>query len=696
MPKQTHQLAAIMFTDIVGYTALMGEDEASAFQLLQKNRQVQKPLIEKHVGKWLKEMGDGVLASFQTVSDAVYCAIEIQLACKKDPDLKLRIGIHLGEVIVEDGDVFGDGVNIASRLEPLAPTGSIYVSESVYLNIQNKGGIKAEFVREEKLKNVRFPVRIYEVAIENEKAEQQLVFPEPITSPETNNSSKLRKGAFVSLIIIIVLLLSYFFYFKLANETASTSTVITENKELSIAVLPFKNWSGAPEHEPFCDGMTDAVISRLTKLEGISKVISMTSVMSYKRAQKTMPEIAAELGVTHILEANFQKSGNKVKITLQLIDGPSDNHFWTSEYNGEWGIGIFPIQAAVAENVAENMGAQISDSEIKSIQKIPTGNEDAYNFFIQAEYQRNKFNKVTFENAIPLYKQAIALDSNFAEAYLGLATIWTSGGAVWGIYNEREAWKNAKKLYQKAIELDSTNVSAFEALYSGYFYYDWEFELAEKYYQTIKDKPISYVSLGLLVDYPIKTGRYNEALDHINKIILFEPSAGNSYTFKAEILMFQGKKKEAIKFLESHDPLYNDDWFYLREAAKHYYQLGEYEKSRSHLNRMMTRFPDEDPPILFWLNAVYYDMDGNKEEVEKYLGELTEKYQNNASGSPAWFIALYYCHIEQYEKAYEWLQKSYDRHEVEMTWLSEEPLLIPLHDDPRYKELYKKVGFPNN
>lgn len=696
MAKQTHQLAAIMFTDIVGYTALMGEDEASAYRLLQKNRQVQKQLIVKHGGKWLKEMGDGVLASFQTVSDAVYCAIEIQLACKKDPDLKLRIGIHLGEVIVEGGDVFGDGVNIASRLEPLAPSGSIYISESVFSNIQNKGSIQANFVKEENLKNVKYPVRIYEVSIESEKAEQQFAFSEPITSPKTNNSSQFRKVAFTSLIIITVFLLSYFLYFKPANETASTSTGITENKALSIAVLPFKNWSGAPEHEPFCDGMTDAVILRLTKLEGISKVIPWTSVKSYKQTQKTMPEIAAELDVTHILEANFQKSGNEVKITLKLIDGPSNNHFWTSEYNGEWGVGIFPIQAAVAEDVAENMGAQISDSEIKSIQKIPTNNEDAYNFFIQAEYQRNKYNKVAFENAIPLYKQAIALDSNFAEAYLGLASIWSSSGLIWGIYNEREAWKNAKKLYQKAIELDSTNVSAFEALYSGYFYYDWEFELAENYYQTIKNKPITYISLGLLVDYPIKTGRYNEALDHINKIILFDPSPGNSYTFKAEILMYLGKKKEAIKFLESHDPLYNDDWFYLREAAKHYYHLGEYEKSRSHLNSMMTKFPDEAPPFLFWLNAVYYDMDGNKEEVEKYLGKLTEKYENNASGSPAWFIALYYGHAEHYEKTFEWLQKSYDRHEVEMTWLREEPLLIPLHDDPRYKELYKKVGFPNN
>ena len=168
MPE-THQLVAIMFTDIVGYTALMGENEASAYQLLKKNRRVQKPIIEKHGGKWLKEMGDGVLASFQSVSDSVYCAIEIQESCLEEPELKLRIGIHQGEVIMEDEDVFGDGVNIASRLEPLAPAGGIYVSESVFRNIQNKEGIRADFVREEILKNVKYPVKIYEVKVnENE------------------------------------------------------------------------------------------------------------------------------------------------------------------------------------------------------------------------------------------------------------------------------------------------------------------------------------------------------------------------------------------------------------------------------------------------------------------------------------------------------------------------------------------------
>src|SRR3984893_2210287 len=163
---QTRQLAAIMFTDIVGYTSLMGEDEKKAFELLRKNRQLQKPLIDQFNGKWIKELGDGILASFQTVTDAVGCAKKIQMACLNLNDLKLRIGIHLGEVVFEDNDVFGDGVNIASRLQALAPIGGIYISGAVYRNIENKKGMETEFVKEEILKNVKHPVKIYQLKIQ--------------------------------------------------------------------------------------------------------------------------------------------------------------------------------------------------------------------------------------------------------------------------------------------------------------------------------------------------------------------------------------------------------------------------------------------------------------------------------------------------------------------------------------------------
>jgi class 3 adenylate cyclase len=237
--SQSRQLAAIMFTDIVGYTALMSEDEQKAFELLKKNRSVQRPLIEKFNGRWLKEIGDGVLASFPTVTDAVYCAKEIQESCHLESDLNLRIGIHLGEVVFEGDDVFGDGVNIASRLEPLAPVGGILVSESVHRNLGNKKNIVSTFIREEQLKNVKEPIKIYSVQVEGA---DPAVVPELSDAPKqvSPKVSSPRKMAFTVAGVLIVLLLSYFLY-----STFNTQQVLIdaplEITDKSIAVLPFKN-----------------------------------------------------------------------------------------------------------------------------------------------------------------------------------------------------------------------------------------------------------------------------------------------------------------------------------------------------------------------------------------------------------------------------------------------------------------------
>ncbi|MCP3928064.1 MAG: adenylate/guanylate cyclase domain-containing protein [Bacteroidetes bacterium] len=680
--SSVHKLAAIMFTDIVGYTALVGADEASALELLRKSRSIQQSLVLKYKGKWLKEMGDGVLAEFSSAYDSARCAIAIQEKARKDLGCQIRIGIHLGDVTVENGDIFGDGVNIASRLQSIADPGGIYVSESIQKAVRSKADIDLEYFGEVELKNVSFPVKTYFV--------KGLFLPLPskgkIKGLTRGKESRRNAATAIAAVLIVLLAAVYWFAIRESGET---------NDEIkSIAVLPFENMSGDPENEPFCDGMTDEVIKRLSRISSLEKVISRTTVMKFKGTDNSASQIAEELGVTNILESSFQKLGEKVKINLSLINPPNDNILWSyeHEYEGEWDEKIFKFQADVAETVAKKLGVKITDVELESIQKMPTNSKEAYNLFLQAEFQRFKSNEHAFKNAIPLYNQAIALDSNFTEAYIGLGSLWHQGGLVWGIYNEQEAWEKSKKLHQIALEIDSTNVEIKDILYSGYFYYDWNFNLVEKYYQTKKFGAFQNRTTAIETDYAIKTGRSKNALIAIDKNIATDPSVGTSYSFKAEILMYLGRKEEAINLLKRVDPFYVDDPFYLRSATKLYYYLEEYEKSRENLEKFMANFTDR-PPILTWLQAVYHNMDGSKAAADKNLKLLLEKYEKGDSGSPAWFIALYYCTLEDYENAFLWLQKSYDRHEVEMTWLREEPLLIPLRDDLRYKELYRKVGF---
>jgi TolB-like protein/AraC-like DNA-binding protein len=518
--------------------------------------------------------------------------------------------------------------------------------------------------------------------------------------PEIEDIPKRKSGGHwskqkVLLLVAILSLVGFALYHLGQSDSLTTNKSIagTIQNGKSIAVLPFKNFSGEASMDPFCDGMTDEVISRLTKIKSFDKVSSRTSVFKYRNTNKSMPEIAGELGVTHILEGNFQKSGDKIKVRLQLINAPLDNHYWSEEYAGEWDSNdIFNIQAAVAENVAKHMNVVITDEETKAIQKTPTNNKEAYRIYLLAKSQKYKENESSFTNAIPLFQKAIALDSNFIEPYIGLADVWMTGGLVWGIYPEQEAWTNGKKALERAQQINSTYQGVEDMLVTGYFYYDWDFERVEPYLIKRLTNFVFDRTPAITADYAIKTGRYEEAVQAMDKSIAIDPSVGIFYTFKGEALMFMGRREEAIALMSSSMPLFSDDWWYLRESAKLLYYLGEYDKSSEQLDKLITNFPD-NPPILIWLNTVYNHMDGKQNLVEQQLAELRGFYEKGSSGSPAWFIALYYCAAEDYEKAWEWLYKSYENHEVELTWFKEEPLLIPLRNDPRYKDLHLKIGF---
>jgi len=529
-----------------------------------------------------------------------------------------------------------------------------------------------------------------EVKSKNNVELERLISDKNNVTVEKNVKNKL----LWTLFLVPALLIGIFYFYNLIvgkNVELKKNEIIISEK--SIAVLPFKNLTGSSDLEYISDGMTDAVISRLTKINAIKKVIPFTSALPYKQTEKSIEEIAKELGVTNLLQGNLQISGNQIKINLQLIHGRSNVHLWSEEYTRVWKSDeIFKIQSEVVEAVARNMKATISKDEIIDIQKVPTKNKQAYSYYLQGDFQRNKASKLSYSNAISFYEKAIALDSNFVQPYLDMANIYNMGGGVWGSYDERIAWQKAKKLLEKVLKIEPDNQQAEEELHTGNFFYDWNFEVVENYYQSILESSFYDKSPVVSLDYTIKTGRPIEALKASEYFILNDPSSAFFPFFKAESLFFLGSKDEAIKMLNYSDPFYSDNWFYLRESAKLYFYLEEHEKSKIQLEKIVSHFSDY-PPILMWLNLVHAQIEKDSKNTSRYLTELYKSYYEGSSGSPAWFIALYYAHIKNNEKTIEWLQKSYDKHEVEMTWLREEPLLAPVRNDPRYKELYEKVGF---
>ena len=531
-----------------------------------------------------------------------------------------------------------------------------------------------------------------EYGIPNEHANSKV--PEGFSSkPKISKTGKrgIKKNQLlVGSLVLLLSFLALFFYKAILKEEGKKEPVIDGK---SIAVLPIKNWTGDPDLEYISDGMTDAIISRLTKISAMDKVVPFTSTIKFKKTDKTGQEIAKELGVTNLLQGNLQISGDRIKVNVQLINAPLDNHFWSEEFIRDWKSDeIFSLQNEVVEGIASVMKASVVENELIAIQRIPTDSKQAYSYYLQAEFQKNKFSKLAYANAIPLYEKAIAIDSNFVEAYVSMANIWSFGGLMWGIHDQQLAWNNAKVLLKKALEIDPENKAAEEELNTGYFYYDWDFPSVEKYYQAnVKDHFFDKTA-AIAVDYATKTGKYEESLTAIEHLIALDPTDGVTYPKKAEALMLLGKTEEAKNVVVNTDSLYADNWFFLRESAKLHYYLGEYEKSRNLVQKMTTRFAN-NPPTLLWFRAIYAQMDGNEIEAEKHLKELLKRYDEHSPGSPAWFIALHYCALNDYENAFKWLQRSYERHEVEMTWLREEPLLAPLRNDPRYKDLYDRVGF---
>jgi len=741
MPR-SRQLAAIMFTDIVGYTALMGEDEEKAFELLKKNRLVQRPIIEEHNGRWLKEIGDGVLASFNAVSEAVYCAGAIQKACENEPDLKLRIGIHEGEVVFEDNDVFGDGVNIASRLEPLAPIGGILVSEAVHKNVLNKKGITTILVGEKELKGVREPVRVYQVQVEG------VEIPEPKTSPsiassnqvehagkKTSNQRKIIWGA----VAIILVVIGYIFY---ANTNGTENASETEIVEKSIAVIPFKSLSGDPEKQYLADGVMDAILLHLSKIENL-RVITRTSVEQYRNTTMTIPEIAAELNVHHILEGTFQKHGDRANLIVQLSDAQqNEDHIWANEYNRDWSD-IFAVQSEVSQAIARELQAVITPEEKQRIEKIPTANLTAYDFYQRGREEHVKYlldnnNRKALDRAEDLYHQALEYDSTFAQAYTGLAQVYfnkyywetfltvnfldsmlvladmalsfddqlAEAYVIKGNYyrsnNEKE---QAIIEYDKAIEFNPNFGQAYLWKSNLYFFDDLVKTIDNLQKAASLQRgpflPAIYRSMGSAY---ATAGFKEKANYYIEEALKLDDDSAEYYGSLAQLEDGVGNYQKAIEFGEKSYSIDSTDYWTIYLLGIHHMFLGQNEESLEYMKKWRQRLDSLNRLNPF--GTVYfgyaYLVNGFKEEAEYYFNTGLE-FQNeivelgrhyNQEFSTFYNLAAIYTILGDKDKAYENLRLVNQRPRIPLwmlTLIKNDPLFDSIRGEPEFQQIVKDV-----
>ena len=665
--SQSRQLAAVMFTDIVGYTALMGKDEQKAFALLNKNRQIQKPIIEEYSGIWIKELGDGVMASFKTVSDAVNAAIKIQQTCNDNKEFQLRIGIHQGEVLIEDNDMFGDAVNIASRIQSIASPGSIFVSEVVHHNVSNKNDIHTEFVRTENLKNVREPVRIYRIKFEGS----------PPAPQGKLKSIKRKNFVFIFLGVAVTTIVAYFI-FQNSNKTNVTATN-NETIERSIAVLPFENRSNDKEQEYFSDGLSEELINMLTKIPEL-KVIGRTSSFAFKGKNEDLRAIGQQLDVAHLLEGSVQKDGNKIRVTATLIRASDGKGIWNDSYDRDLS-NILKLQDEIAQTVVQQL--KLNLLQFPSTNASGAGNVDAYNLVLQGNYFYDKLDKESVAKAVDFYRQALKIDSTDARTWAKLADAVSR--QAWQNYVDRQAGRaEAKRAALKAIELDKNLAEGYIELGDGDLYADFNWKAAEenflKAFSLEPKNPRILYSLGGGLYFA--TGRWDEAIKYMKECTELDPLRPLNHLNLGNILSHAGKTEEATSYLNRAlelNPQFQRAHLYL---GRNYLLAGKLDKA-------MKEMQEENLEVFrnFGLALVYH-ASGRRKEADEALNDFTFRFQKEWS----YLLAELHAYRGENDKALQWLETAYQRNDGWLVFLKGDPLMKNLHGDPRYDAFLKKMN----
>jgi len=518
--KFKRKLTAILSADVEGYSRLMGEDEDATIRTLTAYRELMSTLIQKHRGRVVDSPGDNLLAEFLSVVDAVRCAVEIQEELRvrnaelpENRRMVFRIGINLGDVVEEGDRIYGDGINIAARVEGIAEGGGICISGTVYDSIKNKLSLGYESLGEHTVKNIKEPVRVYRMRIGPEAAT-------PVVREEKTGPRRWQKATLAIAAILVIAVGAYAIWnytFRAAppsEEVVSKKPTSTDlSGKPSIAVLPFVNMSDDPKQEYFSDGMSEDVITDLSKIPGLL-VISRNSSFTYKGKSVKTEQIAEELGVRYVLEGSVRKAENRVRINVQLIDSTTGHHLWAERYDGNI-RDIFALQDKITLKIVTTLAVKLTEDEQKLLAQEETNNIEAYDAFLKGSYLTIRMDPDRYAEAIPWFEKAIELDPNYSRAYAALAETYYFG-AFMGFQRKlgisyRQARIRRVNYLQKAMK-NPTSIAHRDAalMYAYQRRYEKGLEEAMRAIALDPNDAKSNQNMAFLLFY---VGRYDEAVD---------------------------------------------------------------------------------------------------------------------------------------------------------------------------------------
>jgi TolB-like protein/serine/threonine protein kinase/Flp pilus assembly protein TadD len=673
---EQRKLAAIMFTDMVGYSAITQKNESLALELLEEHRQILRSLFPQHGGTEVETIGDAFFVEFTSALEAVQCAIEIQnslfernKSVPEEKQIKIRIGVHLGDVVHSGKNVLGDGVNIAARIEPLAHSSGICVSQDVARQIQNKIDLPIIKIDKAKLKNIQIPVEVYAVILP--WLEKEL---------KTSKVTRLRKKNVwipVSIVVLVCILIAIWFM---------PSSINNNLDKKSIAVLPFRNLSEKIENEYFSDGITEDIITHLSKLKNL-KVVSRTSIMQYKNSEKNLKEIGDELNVTTILEGSVRRDNERIRIVAQLIDAEEDEHLWTETYDEQL-TEIFDIQSSVAEKIATSLKTTIPSSDKQLFDRKVTKNLLAYDLYLKGRYHWNKRMPDDLKKGIDFFEKALKIDPEFAHAYSGLADSYIILGN-YGVLPPEEAFTKGKRAAYNALKINDMLAEAHTSLALARMHYDWNWQDAENgFKKAIKLDPSYAMAYSLYASYLTILKRSDEAKVFREKARELDPISPAILLNESLELYFEKKYDQTIihcqKLLEL-DPFLILAYIPLSGA---YVEKSKYDVAIEKL--INAQFLSQGHPTIMSITGYVHAVSGKKDEARDLLEILLEKSHEEYIG-PFW-IAVLYAGLGKNDQTLTWLEKSCEQRDGILVYLDVIPIFEHLHSDPRFINILTQMG----
>jgi TolB-like protein/class 3 adenylate cyclase/Flp pilus assembly protein TadD len=585
------KLAAILSADVEGYSRLMDDDEEATVRTLTAYRTAISDLVEQFRGRIVDTPGDNILAEFSSVVDSVNCAVELQreLAERNGelPDnrkMQFRIGVNLGDIIDEDGRIYGDGVNIAARVESLTEAGGICISGRAHDQVENKLGLEYEDLGKHEVKNISRPIQVYRVLPYPGAAAHRVVKAKKTLGRKWRKIALSIAAAVVAAIAVFGIWHSY-----LRRPTVEPASVEKMAHPLpdkpSIAVLPFNNMSGDPEQEYFSDGLSEEIITALSKITKLF-VIARNSSFSYKGKPVKIKQVAEELGVRYVLEGSVRKAEDRVRITAQLIDALDGHHLWAERYDRDL-KDIFALQDEITLKVINALQVQLTEGEHALLWAKGTDNLEAYLKSLRARELYLTQTKENNELARRTAEEAIALDSEYAPPYHVLSITHYMDTLFGTTESPKQSMTQAVELVQKAIALDDSYALA----------HGW---------------------LGYLLAYSRK---YDESIMEAQKGVALDPNGAHGYLYLCFVYTFAGMHEEAVEAIEKAMRLnpFPPNTYY-RQACRVYIAVARYEEAIVAGKKAVTLSPND--PLAHTFLAAAYSLAGRQEEARFEAKEI--------------------------------------------------------------------------